>query len=197
MRSVKLIALLCASLIAFNASADNEWSSLPDKKKTKLGLYFTPTQAYDYVAHNNTKTLFIDIRTRAEVNFLGTPTDIDANIPYMEVNEWWSWNEKSDSFKLDVNSEFADEIAAQMAKKGLTKDDAIVIMCRSGDRSAKAADLLATLGYTKVYSITEGFEGDMAKDGAHAGQRAVNGWKNAGLPWSYKLSKEKMYHVGG
>ena len=33
----------------------------------------------------------------------------------------------------------------------------------------------------------------MAKEGPKAGQRAVNGWKNAGLPWSYKLDKAKMY----
>jgi hypothetical protein len=26
-----------------------------------------------------------------------------------------------------------------------------------------------------------------------AGQRIVNGWKNAGLPWTYKLVKAKMY----
>ena len=26
-----------------------------------------------------------------------------------------------------------------------------------------------------------------------AGQRIVNGWKNAGLPWTYKLEKSKMY----
>jgi ParB family chromosome partitioning protein len=36
-------------------------------------------------------------------------------------------------------------------------------------------------------------KGDMAKEGPKAGQRAVNGWKNAGLPWSYKLDKAKMY----
>ena len=41
--------------------------------------------------------------------------------------------------------------------------------------------------------IAEGFEGDAAKDGPKAGQRTVNGWKNAGLPWTYKLDKAKMY----
>jgi hypothetical protein len=37
--------------------------------------------------------------------------------------------------------------------------------------------------------VVDGFEGDMSKDG----RRAVNGWKNAGLPWSYQLAREKMY----
>ena len=69
----------------------------------------------------------------------------------------------------------------------------MILICRSGDRSARAADLLAKAGYRRVYSITEGFEGDAAKDGAKVGQRTVNGWKNAGLPWSYKLDRAKMY----
>jgi hypothetical protein len=25
------------------------------------------------------------------------------------------------------------------------------------------------------------------------GRRSVDGWKNAGLPWIYKLDREKMY----
>jgi len=76
---------------------------------------------------------------------------------------------------------------------GLGKDTTIILMCRSGDRSAKAQDLLIQSGYTKVYGVVEGFEGDMAKDGPNTGRRAVNGWKNAGLPWTYKLDKAKMY----
>ena len=82
---------------------------------------------------------------------------------------------------------------SRLKAKGLTKADRVILICRSGDRSARAADLLANAGYTQVYSITDGFEGDAAKDGPQAGQRIVNGWKNAGLPWTYKLEKQKMY----
>jgi rhodanese-related sulfurtransferase len=73
--------------------------------------------------------------------------------------------------------------------RGLTKTDQVVLICRSGDRSAKAANLLADLGYTNVHTVVDGFEGDMSPDG----RRTVNGWKNAGLPWTYKLDKSKMY----
>jgi hypothetical protein len=38
-----------------------------------------------------------------------------------------------------------------------------------------------------------GFEGDKAKDGPQKGMRVVNGWKNDGLPWTYKLVASKMY----
>ena len=73
------------------------------------------------------------------------------------------------------------------------KDAPIILICRSGDRSSKAQDRLQMASFTRVYSITEGVEGDTAKDGPKAGQRTVNGWKNAGLPWTYKLDKAKMY----
>ena len=51
------------------------------------------------------------------------------------------------------------------------------------------ANRLAEGGFTQVWSVVDGFEGDMSKDG----RRSVNGWKNAGLPWSHKLDKARMY----
>ncbi|MDH5219363.1 MAG: rhodanese-like domain-containing protein [Gammaproteobacteria bacterium] len=192
MKTKVLLAVLLAMFIG-QASAADDWSSLPKKKQTKLGLYMTPAQANAHMQENSQKTLFLDVRTRAEVNFLGTPTVADANIPYMKLNEWYAWNDKKGSFKMEVNSEFEGEVARRMETKGLSKDDTVIVICRSGSRSSKAADLLATLGYTKVYSIVEGYEGDKAKTGVQKGQRVVNGWKNSGMPWSYKLAKEKMY----
>jgi hypothetical protein len=32
----------------------------------------------------------------------------------------------------------------------------------------------------------------MAKDGPNKGKRAVNGWKNIGLPWSYNVDQNKV-----
>ena len=43
------------------------------------------------------------------------------------------------------------------------------------------------MGYTKVWSVTDGFEGGTLKEGASKGVRAVDGWRNSGLPWSYKV----------
>jgi hypothetical protein len=48
---------------------------------------------------------------------------------------------------------------------------------------------LADDGFTQVWTVVDGLEGDMGKDG----RRSVNGWKNAGRPWSYKLERERMY----
>ena len=48
-------------------------------------------------------------------------------------------------------------------------------------------------GFAEVYTQYQGFEGFKAKDGPDKGKRVGNGWKNAKLPWSYKLDASKMY----
>lgn len=149
-----LLSIIFASAIAF-AITNPE---LPKKKQTKLGLYMTSQEAMHYINRNAISSLFIDVRSRAEINFLGAPTVIDANVPYMELSEWYAWNKKKSNFKLEVNSGFAAEIAHRLKEKGLTKNDTVILMCRSGSRSSKAADLLASLGYTRVYSMIDGYE---------------------------------------
>jgi rhodanese-related sulfurtransferase len=68
-------------------------------------------------------------------------------------------------------------------------------MCRSGGtRGAPAANVLFDRGFKKVYVVTAGFEGGSLKEGDKKGWRLKNGWKNSGLPWSYKLNKDKMYY---
>jgi rhodanese-related sulfurtransferase len=168
-------------------------ADLSKKKQTQLGLYMNATEAYGYVTKHSSDSLFVDIRTRSEVAFLGMPTIADANIPYMLVNGWSDWDDKKKNYKLEANSDFVTQIEQQVSKKGLNKHSTIILMCRSGGRSAKAANLLSEAGYKKVYSVIDGYEGDKAKKGEHKGQRVVNGWKNNDLPWSYKLDKDKMY----
>jgi rhodanese-related sulfurtransferase len=168
-------------------------SAVPAEKQTKAGLYLDAGEAYDFLRKAGDRAYFVDVRTRAEVSFLGMPTVADANIPYVDLAEDASWDDKNGRFKLETNGDFGPELARRLSARGLSKTDPIVLMCRSGDRSARAANLLKELGYQRVYSVVDGFEGDLAKDGPKAGQRVVNGWKNAGLPWSYKLDGNKMY----
>jgi len=193
-----LIATIVSGLIAFSVQAESntDWTKLKAKKQTELGLYMTPQQASSYMEKHADKALFIDVRSRPEVNFLGMPTVASANIPYMKLTDWYSWNAKKNNFDMEVNSDFAASVEARVKDKGLSKQDAIILICRSGSRSSKAANLLTSLGYTKVYSIPEGYEGDKSKVAGTKGQRVVNGWKVAGLGWSYKLNRDKMYKVG-
>lgn len=190
-RTMALALMLAGTTHGSLALAVSE-DQVPQPKRTTLHLYLTSPQAYE-VAQKE-RVLFLDVRTRSEVNFLGMPTVADANIPYMEMNDWHYWDDKKRTFKLDLNSGFVAEVEKRLADKGMAGRDAkIIVLCRSGDRSAKAADLLAKSGFTNVYSVIDGYEGDIAKDGPKKGQRAVNGWRNNDLPWSYELAKEKMY----
>ena len=176
------------------APGTTTWESLPEIKRSKLGLYLTPQQAYDMKKANPKGVAFFDVRTRAEAMYVGWPGDADALVPFVEHPEIMSdWDDKRFMYKLEPNQDFVPEIERRLKAMGLGKDAAIILICRSGDRSSKAADRLQAAGFGKVYSVAEGVEGDTAKEGPKAGQRVVNGWKNAGLPWTYKLDKTKMY----
>ncbi len=188
----KMLLVLFVTLFAAQTWAAVDAAAVPEKKQTPQGLYLSAKDAHDMVQKDPAKVLFIDVRTQAEVEFVGMSTMVDANIPYL-ISNVSEWDAKKNVFAKTPNSGFQAAVEAQLAKKGLSKSDSIIVMCRSGDRSAKAAALLAKLGYSNVYSVVDGFEGDTAKDGAHKGERVVNGWKNAGLPWSYQLDKAKMY----
>ena len=197
MRHFAIAALLALSSLSLSLPALAEGvdaSTLPDYKRSRLQLYLTPQEAHKIVGEASAQTLFLDVRTRAEAMYVGMPNAADALVPYVEHQELMTdWDERRHMYQLEPNSDFIQEAEIRLKEKGLGKTDQVILICRSGDRSARAADLLASAGFTRVYSIAEGFEGDSAKDGAKAGQRIVNGWKNAGLPWTYKLVKAKMY----
>ena len=199
---ISLKTLCAASLFAFAslsfaadwAPGTTDWDKLPEIKRSKLALYLTPQQAYDMKKKDPKSVALFDIRTRSEAIYVGMASDVDALVPYVEHPEIWSdWDDKRHMYKLEPNQDFMPELERRLKAMGLGKDATIILLCRSGDRSSKAADRLQMAGYTKVYSVAEGFEGDTAKGGAQDGQRVVNGWKNAGLPWTYKVDKARMY----
>ena len=111
----------------------------------------------------------------------------------MTTSDFIEWDEKKNNYKLIPNSDFVMRVEERVNNRGLEKASPIYLICRSGSRSAKAANLLSLAGYTKVLTVTDGFEGDKAKAGSRMGARVVNGWKNSGLPWSDKLDKTAMY----
>jgi len=193
MRAV-VAAFVALSMISTGAYAFDP-AAVPAAKRTKIGQYLSAQEAASFVEKKPSNVLFLDLRTPAEVAFLGMAASADANVPYMIEPEFRTWDSAKANFKLENNPDFLPEVRRRLAAKKLAADAPIVLMCRSGDRSAAAANLLAEAGFKNVYSVVDGYEGDLATEGPKAGQRAVNGWKNAGLPWSYKLDKAKMYRV--
>lgn len=187
-------AATLAALVALAApAAALDAAQVPQAKQTKAGLYVDAREALALKEQLGNRALLLDIRTRAEISYTGMATAVDAHVPFLEHPPNAPWDEKAGRFRLEFNNDFETEVARRMAARGLGKQDTVILICRSGDRSSKAVNLLAEQGYAKVYTVVDGFEGDVAKEGPQAGQRVVNGWKNAGLPWSYKLDKDKLY----
>ncbi|MCK4707750.1 MAG: sulfurtransferase, partial [Gammaproteobacteria bacterium] len=144
--SVLAIAML--SFFSLSASA-NDWSKLSKKQQTKLGLYLTAEQAYKKTMDNMDKTLFVDIRTPSELNYLGAASVMDAHVPTVFMDTT-GWNDKKHRYNRATNKNFVADIGKALKKKGLSKNDTIILMCRSGKRSVTATNILADNGYTKV-----------------------------------------------
>ena len=73
-----------------------------------------------------------------------------------------------------------EAVKAAIADAGITPDQHVLLLCRSGVRSQAAARYLTQHGFTAAYNVSSGFEGphDAVK---HRG--TVAGWKATGLPW--------------
>lgn len=179
--------LLCASsLQAAEAPQD-------PARQTSWGMYVDSREAYQMKTGERGKgMLLVDVRDPIEIMFTGFTDIVDINIPYLVSNRQ-KWNEGRSVFAMEANPDFEPAIARALAARNLDKDAPILLMCRSGgERGAPSAKMLEGKGYKQVYVVTDGFEGETVKDGERKNWRLVNGWKNSGLPWSYKLNKSKF-----
>lgn len=178
--------------VAGHGRAAVDGAALPEPKRTRSGLYLEAREVPGFIEAQGgaARVLFLDVRTRAEAMYVGMATPVDALVPYVEHQELMTdWDAQRNQYRLEPLQDFVPEVYRRLRAKSLDKTDVVVLMCRSGDRSSRGANRLAEDGFTRVYSVVDGFEGDMSKEG----RRSVNGWKNANLPWSYKLDKARMY----
>jgi rhodanese-related sulfurtransferase len=142
------------------------------------------------------QVLFVDVRDPIEIMFTGFTDVVDVNVPFKLSNPH-KWNAKKSVYAMEPNPRFEKDIARALRMQGLDKKAPIILMCRSGGtRGAPSARALWGKGYEQVYVVTDGFEGGKIKKGEKKNWRLKNGWKNSGLPWSYRLNREKMYFVG-
>jgi rhodanese-related sulfurtransferase len=187
-RTLTLIAL-CALLTGVSPlpGADGGESVVPEAKRTDLGLYMTAKEAYARWQADPENVKIIDVRTPEEYIFVGHPA-MAWNIPLKFIE--YEWDAEAKKSVMTTNADFVAQV-----KKIAQTGDTLLITCRSGQRSGPAVNLLAAAGFTRVYNIVDGFEGDKVKDPGNVfkGQRMKNGWRNAGLPWTYDLDPERMY----
>jgi rhodanese-related sulfurtransferase len=123
----------------------------------------------------NPSTYLVDVRSIAEYVFVGHP-EMAYNIPLMFWSEERQRFISNQNFLADIESRFK-------------KDDILIFICRSGGRSFSAATMVRQSGFLKVFNIKEGFEGESDENG----YRSINGWKNSGLPYTYRVNSELSY----
>ena len=151
-----------------------------------LGLYVTAKEAYEKWQADPEKVKIIDVRTPEEYLFVGHPT-MAWKIPV--AVQVYDWDAEKKQFPMKPLMDFVSRV-----QKIAKPDDTLMVMCRSGGRSAIAANFLAKAGFKNVHNIIDGMEGDAVENPASVfqGQRLVNGWKNSGCPWTYKLTPDRM-----
>ena len=118
------------------------------------------------------KAQLVDVRTKAEWNFVGVPDLAPINRQAMLI-EWQSYPQGA------AVEDFAGRCAAALNAAGCDQRDEVFFLCRSGARSLSAARAMASGGYSKCRNVQEGFEGPLDEQR----HRGVLGWKASGLPW--------------
>lgn len=191
LRIIVFIALALALAAPAGVHAAPEPSD--PAKRTSWGLYLTAREAYELVRARGDEVLFVDVRDPIEIMFTGFTDVVDVNIPFLLANRE-RWNEQKSVFLMERNPHFESSIARALEERGLGKDAPIILMCRSGgSRGAPSARALHGKGYAQVYVVVDGFEGGTLGDGPRRHWRLKNGWKNSGLPWSYRLNPNKIH----
>ena len=105
----------------------------------------------------------VDVRSGEERKFVG-------HVPGSQHVAW------ATGTALTRNPRFAREVEAKVKDKNAL----LLLLCRSGKRSAAAAEVLSKAGYTNVFNVLEGFEGEIDQQQQRG---KSDGWRYHGLPW--------------
>lgn len=120
----------------------------------------TPDEAWKLFV--NGQAHLVDVRATEERKFVG-------HVPNTFHIAWQTGP------ALIKNPRFLREL-----EQKLSKDAVILLLCRSGKRSAAAAEAATSAGFKYVFNVLEGFEGDL-DDKQQRG--SSGGWRQRGLPW--------------
>jgi rhodanese-related sulfurtransferase len=172
---------------------------VPKSNQTTLGLYVTPSEAYERWEADPDGVTILDVRSFEEYVFAGHPL-MAKNVPLAflkyerppvdAVPEPRKPGVLPPGFSIVPNDQFIPEV-----KSICEPDDTILVLCGSGGRAAKTVDMLAAAGFTHAYNIVNGFEGELVTDpdSPEFSQNKDNGWKDVGLPWGRKINPDLMW----
>jgi rhodanese-related sulfurtransferase len=130
----------------------------------------SPKEAFECLEQQK-EAVLIDVRSTMEYEFVGHPVH-SIHVPLKEPPDW------------DTLPEFVARIRTLLAQRlpaiDSIDDIPVFMLCRSGQRSRIAGEMLSQEGFTNVYNVLEGFEGDK-DDNGH--RNTISGWRFHGLPW--------------
>jgi len=119
-----------------------------------------PSQAWALVQSG--AAVLVDVRSGEERKFVG-------HVPESLHVAW------ATGTSLTRNPRFVRELEAKVRKT-----EVVLLLCRSGKRSALAAEAATKAGFASVFNVLQGFEGELDA----AGQRGhADGWRFHSLPW--------------
>jgi rhodanese-related sulfurtransferase len=121
----------------------------------------TPPQAWGLVQAG--RAVLVDVRSAEERKFVG-------QVPGSQHVAW------ATGTALTRNPRFTRELEAKVRKT-----DVVLLLCRSGKRSALAAEAAAKAGFSNVFNVLEGFEGELD---AQQQRGHADGWRFHALPWT-------------
>lgn len=123
--------------------------------------HLEPREAYALL-QSDRNAVIVDVRSEMEFLFVGHPKDA-VLIPWQ------------DGEYFDVNPNFLAQF-----QKDFAPEQPIILICRSGSRSKIAGDFLEAHGFTNIYNVLYGFEGELDNSWRRG---TINGWRYEGLPW--------------
>ncbi len=130
-------------------------------------------QAFDLLK-SDPRAVLVDIRSTMEYLFVGHPTG-SIHVAWIDEPEW------------TINPHFVTDVRKILLGGATSHDDIsaapVVLICRSGKRSIDAGKALLNAGFSEIYFVDEGFEGELDEN-RHRG--TVGGWRYHGLPWEQR-----------
>lgn len=107
--------------------------------------------------------VLVDVRSGEERKFVGHVPD--------SIHVAWATGTS-----LTRNPRFAKELESKVKK-----NQPVLLLCRSGKRSALAAEAATKAGFEHAFNVLEGFEGEL-DDKQQRGH--FDGWRFHDLPWT-------------
>ena len=117
------------------------------------------------------RSVLIDVRSNMEFLFVGHAKG-SISIPWIDEPDWV------------INPHFVTEVRKVLLGGVSCSTEVgcapVILICRSGIRSLEAGAVLVESGFSSVFNVSDGFEGEL--DDQHH-RSAQGGWRFEGLPW--------------